>query len=230
MTIKCLNSGSDGNCYILTSDSGKHLILDAGIPIGDIKKGLNFDIENIEACLITHIHNDHSKSAEELKTMGFKVWQPYLDTKHPRMRTRFGEFEVECLDVPHNGCENRAFLIKVNNTVILYATDYEYIGYDLSEKGINVALVELNYQSERIINMDEHRRHTVLGHASETTVIDFLSTIKRDLRIVILCHMSKSGMLDRASALDNIRAVIPKYINVEWAKPGQVYNIDEIPF
>ena len=38
MTLKTIATGSTGNCYILTSDSGKHLILDAGIPIAEIKK------------------------------------------------------------------------------------------------------------------------------------------------------------------------------------------------
>lgn len=32
MTLKCICSGSSGNCYTLTSNSGETLILDCGIP------------------------------------------------------------------------------------------------------------------------------------------------------------------------------------------------------
>ena len=44
MKLKCIATGSTGNCYTLTSDSGETLILDCGIGIKEIKKGLNWDI------------------------------------------------------------------------------------------------------------------------------------------------------------------------------------------
>ena len=56
MTLKCINSGSSGNCYTLTSDSGETLILDCGIPIKEIKKGLNWNIRGIQGVIITHAH------------------------------------------------------------------------------------------------------------------------------------------------------------------------------
>ena len=43
MKIKCLGSGSSGNCYLLTADNGETLLLDAGLPIMDIKRGLNWN-------------------------------------------------------------------------------------------------------------------------------------------------------------------------------------------
>lgn len=157
------------------------------------------------------------------------VWKPYLyDAK--RLHTHFGVFDIQSFDVPHNGVDNRAFIITVDGTKILYATDYEYIPYNLSKRGINIALIELNYQSERVTDMDEHRRHTVLGHAEENTVIELVSTINLHLRKVILCHMSKSGALDRDKAMKHIKEVLPEYVDVTWAKPGEEYNISEIPF
>lgn len=172
---------------------------------------------------------DHARSVKELKSMSIPVWQPYL-SKHKRQRTHLGEFECESFEIPHNGCPNVGYLIRVDGTTILYMTDMEYCPYDLSTQGINVALVELNYQSDRITEMDSHRQHTVLGHASETTTIEFLSTIKKNLRKVILCHMSKSGALDRDLAMAHIREVIPEYIGVRWARPGEEVDISEIPF
>ena len=56
MTLKCIGSGSTGNCYLLTSNSVETLILDCGIPIKEIKKGLNWNIRGIQGVIITHAH------------------------------------------------------------------------------------------------------------------------------------------------------------------------------
>ena len=56
MRLKCLGSSSAGNCYLLTSNSEETLILDCGIPIKEIKKGLNWDIRGISGVIITHAH------------------------------------------------------------------------------------------------------------------------------------------------------------------------------
>lgn len=55
MTLKCIGSGSSGNCCILTCGNEK-LILDAGLPIKAIKQGLDFDLGGIQGVLISHAH------------------------------------------------------------------------------------------------------------------------------------------------------------------------------
>lgn len=56
MKLKCIATGSTGNCYTLTSSSGETLILDCGIPIKEIKKGLNWNIRGIRGMIISHAH------------------------------------------------------------------------------------------------------------------------------------------------------------------------------
>lgn len=228
MTLKTIATGSTGNCYILTSDSGKHLILDAGIPIAEIKKGLDFDIENTVACICTHVHKDHSLSANKLKKMGIPVWQPYL-SDHKRQKTHLGEFECESFELPHNGCPNVGYLIRVGGQVIAYMTDMEYCGWDLSKQNINVMLIEMNYQKDRI-DGNSHMTHVVLGHAEEQTTIEVIKHNMKHLRTVILCHMSNSGALDRELAMQRIKEAIPAYIEVEFAKENTVIDLSEIPF
>ncbi len=53
--IKILSSGSHGNCYLLESN-GEILILDCGIPMKDIKIGLDFDLRRVSGVLVTHSH------------------------------------------------------------------------------------------------------------------------------------------------------------------------------
>lgn len=229
MTLKTIATGSTGNCYILTADNGKQLILDAGIPIAEIKRGLDFDVENVVGVIVTHCHKDHSLSVSKLRTMGIPVWTPYT-SDHVRQKTRLGEFIIECFDVPHNGTPCRAFIIKLEGTTVLYCTDYEYIPYRLDKKQINVMLIEMNYQTDRIADMDSHRQHTVLGHAEERTTIDVIAKNVKHLRKVILCHMSKSGSLDRELAMKHIREVVPDYIEVVWAKENTTEDISDCPF
>lgn len=56
MKLTCLGSSSAGNCYLLQADSGEALILDCGISIKEIKKGLNWDIRGIKGVIISHTH------------------------------------------------------------------------------------------------------------------------------------------------------------------------------
>lgn len=56
MKLKCIATGSTGNCYLLTSNSGETLILDCGIPVKEIKKGLDWNIRGIKGMIISHAH------------------------------------------------------------------------------------------------------------------------------------------------------------------------------
>lgn len=52
MKFKAIVSGSKGNCYLLETEDGS-LLIEAGIPIKQIKKALGFDFSNIQGCLVT---------------------------------------------------------------------------------------------------------------------------------------------------------------------------------
>jgi hypothetical protein len=47
MTLKCINSGSKGNCYLLTSSRGDTLVLECGVTIRELKKALGVSIKNV---------------------------------------------------------------------------------------------------------------------------------------------------------------------------------------
>ena len=109
MKLKCIATGSDGNSYAIKADNGEILLLDAGIPLDEIKKGIGFDVGNLVGCAVTHEHKDHSLSVSKLRKMGVPMLLPYrLEAK--RIRTMIGSYIIESFPVPHNGVENRAFL------------------------------------------------------------------------------------------------------------------------
>jgi glyoxylase-like metal-dependent hydrolase (beta-lactamase superfamily II) len=49
-------TGSTGNSYFIKTDNGEILLLDAGIPIADIKRGINFEVGSVVGCIVTHKH------------------------------------------------------------------------------------------------------------------------------------------------------------------------------
>ena len=161
--------------------------------------------------------------------MGIPCWCPF-ESEHKRQRTHLGCFDVTCFDVPHSApC--RAFIIKVGGQTILYATDYEYIGYNLQSQNIDTMLIELNYQAENIDDdLDNHKSHVILGHAEEKVTIEILRQNAKKLRNVILCHMSNSGYLNRDLAMERVKAALPDWVNVVYARAGRNYDISLCPF
>ena len=73
MSIKVLASGSSGNCYLLETEK-ETLIIECGIRYRDILKGLNFDLNKVVGCLISHEHGDHSKAINEIMNAGIDVY------------------------------------------------------------------------------------------------------------------------------------------------------------
>ena len=55
MKLKVINSNSDGNCYLLKSSTST-LMLDCGCTLSQIKKGCDFKLSEITACLVSHSH------------------------------------------------------------------------------------------------------------------------------------------------------------------------------
>ena len=194
-SLKCVGSGSSGNCYILTCNNEK-LILDCGLPIKVIKQGLDFDLQGIQAILVGHKHLDHSLSANDFKKMGFEVWRPYIEYAEytsPRIYHKvFGKFSVKCFPLPHNGTDNFGFLIECEGQKILYMTDFEYCPYVFTKQKINHILIECNYQQELVDRDLPNYEHKIRGHCSLDTCKEFIKVNATDsLQTVILCHLGQ---------------------------------------
>lgn len=227
MILKCLSTGSKANCYVLKRDNGEMLILDAGLPISEIKKGIGFDVANLKGAVVTHSHKDHSLSAEKLKQLT-PVWEPYL-SEQKRQHTHLGDFDIQCFDLPHNGVENRGFIIRVDGQTICYMTDLEYCPYSLTSQNIDTMIVECNYIKNLVPDDLPNLQHKVLGHCELDTTIGILQGSLRTLKHIILVHMGQ-GTLDREKAMERIRDVVPEYITVMWARADRNYDISACPF
>lgn len=192
LKFKCLGSGSSGNCYLLSTET-ETLILDCGLPIKEIKKGLNFDLSKIQGVIVTHGHHDHDLAVQDFRKMGSPVWQPYLDEIKGQTH-KFGSFSVQSFEVPHDNESCVGYFIKVDGQKILYATDFEYIPVSFKKIGLNHLIIECNYQKELVDTEAENRVHVLRGHAELQTTLGIVEDNNSDsLRTVLICHLSNNN-------------------------------------
>lgn len=240
MKLKCLASGSSGNCYLLQSDT-ETLILDCGIPIIEIKKGLNFEISKVIGACVTHAHLDHSKAVKDFLNMGIPVVKPYASLSSS-IFLRNSRFQVRTFaltdkdgnwmhtNADGSECPCYGFLIK--HMVLgrmLYITDTELVKWKF--KDIDHILISCNYQIKYVTDEEQvKRKHVLRGHMELQTVIDFLKVNATNrLKTVTLCHLSDRNA-NAKEMVEEVQKVVP-WANVSVARAGlEVDLTDECPF
>lgn len=242
MKLKCIATGSTGNCYTLTSNSGETLILDCGIPIKEIKKGLNWNIRNVVGCIVSHVHSDHSKSVKDFEAMGIPVFAPYRSLKPMIIgdyKLKIQAFDLTTVDgrwthtnADGSECPCYGFLITHPEMgKMLYITDTELIKWRF--KDINHILLGVNYDKD-LIDRDNTGKanHVFRGHLSIDTACDFVKANYSDsLQNVIMCHLSSENA-DRDSFIEKMKKVACG-ANVDVAERDKGWlltNPNECPF
>ena len=242
MILKTIGSGSSGNCHLLTASNGETLILDCGVPISEIKKGLNWNIKDVVGVLCTHKHLDHSKSVEDFKAMGIPVCKPYevllmnqfLANSYFTVRT----FDLTTIDgswthTDANGepCPIYGFLITHKEMGrMLYITDCELIKWKF--KDINHILLGVNYDRDLVDTDNPKANHVFRGHLSIHTACDFVKANNSDiLQNVIMCHLSEENA-DKDNFIEQMKKVACM-ANVDVAEPckeWELHNPNVAPF
>ena len=206
MKLKCLGSGSSGNCYLLSTET-ETLILDCGIPIMEIKKGLNFDISSVAGIVVTHSHKDHSLAVRDFDRMGFgmSLNTPFLGRETVFLK-RGSEFQVKSFPLTDKDnrwmhtnadgseCPCYGFLITHPDLGrMLYITDTELVKWRF--KDINHILISCNYQKKYIDDENlAKRNHVFRGHMELETVKEFIKANNSEsLQSIILCHLSNDN-------------------------------------
>jgi len=210
ITIKSLASSSSGNAYRI-SDGFSPLLAEAGIPLKKIKTGLNFRLSDIEGCLITHEHSDHSGAILDVLKAGVDCLMSIGTAKalgvllERRVYTCKATVQVDFhgwLVVPfsaiHDCAEPLGFLLQSKQTgeKLFFATDTAYIPARFRD--LNYIMVECNYDRDTIekniragnLSMAQYARITA-SHFGLQNVVEFLkandmSTVKE----IHLMHLS----------------------------------------
>lgn len=202
LRLKCLGSSSYGNCLILTCGDDK-LILDLGVSWSEILSGLDYDLTNVCGCLVSHCHQDHSKSIPKALYYCLDVYScKEVTDKYdgvvelkPKEIVKVGNFMILPLRVNHD-VENYAYLIYHKDLGrLVYAVDCIEFNYNLPS--INHWLIEANYDEaivfEKIFD-DDYRASKSENHLSLSQTYEVLSrNLNDETKNVVLLHLSDNN-------------------------------------
>ena len=208
MQFTAFASSSRGNLYRL-SHGDSALLIEAGLPLREIKKALNFKLSRISACLLTHEHMDHAKGAPELMKAGVDLYCTRgtadalslnghrLHIVKPLVQFRIGPWSVLPFDVVHDAAEPVGFLVghKAGGK-LLFATDTSYLKHRF--QGLTHIAIEANFSAQKLkeqvargkVHPDVARK--LWGrHMRLETVLDMLKANDlREVREIHLLHLS----------------------------------------
>jgi phosphoribosyl 1,2-cyclic phosphodiesterase len=245
MQLTVLGSGSSGNCYLLTSNTGEKLIIEAGVRFLDIKVLLGFSLTSIVGCIVTHEHGDHAKYAADYAKAGINIYasKGTLDAigvrghrAHPMELMKWktiGHFDVAAFDVEHDAAEPVGFLIEHKEMgKTLFVTDTHYIKYTM--RHLDHVLIETNFANwildenvERGSIYPRLAERIKSSHLSLETVGDFIVANALDPRNTVLLHLSDSNS-DAAEFKQEIGYLVKGDVHI--AEPGLTVNLDKYPF
>ena len=240
MVLKCLGSGSSGNCYLFEASDGV-LIVECGIPFVEIKKALKFKIKGVLGCVISHEHKDHSKCLKDLLRSGIKVMalrevfdsqqvsnRVFCKELHPMHGYQVGGFKIFCLSVAHD-VPCLGFVIEHREMgKLLFITDTMMLEYRIPK--LNHIMIEANYADDILQhNIDNGivpsslRNRLMHSHMEiETTKGILRANDLSDVSEIILVHLSGNNSDAKRFAKEiSETAGKPTYI----AKRGAEFNL-----
>lgn len=245
MVLKVIGSGSKGNAYLLENEQ-EALLIECGVSIMEIKKAVDFKINKISGCIVTHEHNDHAKSIRDVLSAGINVYAtngtfqgkslnpsmaPRAKVISQRDEFQAGSFRVISFPINHDVNEPCGFLIyHADCGVTLFLTDSYYSNFTFS--GLNNIIVEANYDADIIDEKLSHKKflrdRILRSHMNLETCLDLLKS--NDLSAVnniVLVHLSDSNSheLDFARKVSELTG---KTVSV--ATNGMEINFNKTPF
>lgn len=246
MILQIINSNSQGNSYILEASNGEALIIECGLRFDRIKQALNYRIDRVAGCLVTHSHGDHCFAIKDVLKAGIKVYATAKE--HHAMGTEkhhntcfvkddafyVGSFRVIGFRVIHDTPDPVGYLIQHEECgTVLFLTDTVYSLFKF--RGLNNIIVEANY-CQKIVdarvaageNPAFLRDRVLQSHMSIDNCIDLLRA--NDLSAVnniVLIHLSDGNSNERQFQ-QRVANATGKAVTV--ANAGTIINFDLTPY
>ena len=209
MKFYVLESGSKGNCTLITSN-GHTIMIDNGLSkkktISKLQE-INYALEDVEALLLTHSHTDHiagiSVFSDEII---YATKFTYKNTNVDHQLVPFKEYEIAgfkitCVPTSHDSQGSCGFIIKDNKDTLVYITDTGYI-YERVVDMINDAtyyIFESNHNVRMLMNTDrpQHLKKRIMGDyghlSNEDSAICLSEVITNRTKEIVLAHLSEEA-------------------------------------
>lgn len=243
MRLQVINAGSKGNAFILEADNTA-LLIECGVPFNDIKKAVDFNLNKIDCCILTHEHKDHSKSINNVLQSGIPVYasrgtfealktpeelQCILNHAEPR---QFRQWRFVGLNSKHDAKDPMFFnILHPSIGSVLFITDCYLQPYKL-QWAFDHVIIEANYQQSTIDAIAESKGEAFVNKRRVKSHMSFevamLTLSKLDLskcKNIILTHLSEGFTnANEMKAICESQFGIPTTI----AKPGIIINFDSL--
>jgi len=241
MKLTVLASNSRANGYLLHNQS-EALVIEAGVSLLQVKKVLNFRLNIIKGCIVSHRHKDHARHIRQYADAGISIFGPkdIFESPHHRNRSIFpgkgylaGSFQIIPFKVTHD-VPCYGYLIDHPDTGrILFLTDTYLCEYKFPD--LSHIIIEANYADdileENILQGIEHpskRERLLTSHMElETTKAVLMAQDLSGVKNIILTHLSDRNS-DEARFIDEIKALTGK--SVSAAKAGITLRLTKKTF
>lgn len=233
MRFEALASSSHGNAYIV-SDRDTRVLLECGMSHKKLKELTGHRLSEIDACLISHEHKDHSGCVVKVIGDGTPVYMSEgtalalglegVTLEAVGAAEHKGRFTVGTLDIVpfatfHDAKEPLGFLLKsrVDGEAVVFATDTVNLAYRFPE--VTILAIEANYDDEVLSRCD--RMPDKVKHRIRNTHME-IGTLCRYLREQNLSKCREIWLLHLSGATSRewefvrkVRSCVPNHVRVE---------------
>ena len=242
MKCYCLASSSAGNCFIFDFDiEGKStkVMVECGIGMREIYAKCNennIDLSEIQACLITHSHQDHCKSAKDLYKRNIPLIAHFKTLEQlnlkgqgimPKQKFRVanGLFGM-AFDVEHDIEGSVGYILKTENECVIFIIDHKKFKSNLTHLKPDYVFIECNYDQKvvypQIYELNK-RKEELLPNDSERHEINIkLKQFDRNIN----SHASLSGCEKGLAKMDlsNCKAIFLTHLSDRYANEYKMKN------
>lgn len=220
MKFEQIYSSSMGNLYTVTAANGRRLLLECGVSWTAILKALDYELDNIDGCLLTHEHLDHSKAVKEVMRAGIDVYASegtfraiedslYLERRAKSVPHGYsydiivvGSFHIFPFDIIHDAAEPLGYVVFNEGEYLLFCPDSGYVKQQFNVKFTIIALecsYDIKILENRVDTQDINEtlaKRLLESHASKQTTMNYLAEFC-DLsrcQAIHLLHLSRGNI------------------------------------
>ncbi len=189
-----------------------------------VKKALDFRLDMIKGCIVTHRHRDHSRYVREYADAGINILGPedIFESPHHRFRSIFpdkgymiGSFQVIPFEVVHNVPCYGYIIDHYATGRILFLIDTYLCEYTFPD--LNHIIIEANYADDNlednILKGLEHpskrERHLTSHMEIKTTKAVLVAQDLSGVENIILTHLSDRNS-DELRFVDEVKVLTGK--------------------
>lgn len=213
-----LNSGSNGNCY-LVGTKNEFILVDAGISMRETIKRLarlSVSIQDIKAIFISHEHTDHISGLERIvSTHNIPVFiskATYQNAKlqlHPNLiqfieddeNFHIGKLTITSFSKKHDAADPLSFVVSLNEKRVGIFTDIGEPCQNLKRhfSSCHAVFLETNYDEQLLENGNypaflKKRIQSDKGHLSNSQALElFLRYRNENLSHLFFSHISREN-------------------------------------